>query len=86
MAYVIAAPCVADYSCLEVCPADCIRPGPDDPEFETAEQLHIDPANCIECDSCVSACPVGAVYDAPELPPQWSHYESVNADWFRTDA
>lgn len=85
MTYVIAAPCVADYSCLEACPADCIRPRPDDPGFDTAEQLYVDPQNCIECDACALACPVDAVYDAYDLPPKWQHYEQINADWFEAN-
>ena len=43
MAYVIAGNCIKDDVCIEVCPADCIHPTPGDPDFETAEQLYIDP-------------------------------------------
>ncbi|MCE5291159.1 MAG: 4Fe-4S binding protein [Nocardiaceae bacterium] len=82
MAYVIAPPCVADYSCVEVCPADCIEPRPDDPGFDTAEQLFIDPARCIDCEACVSACPVGAIYSESRLPEKWSEYVTINADHF----
>jgi ferredoxin len=83
MPYVIAAPCVADYSCLDVCPADCIRPRPDDPEFETTEQLYIDPASCIDCEACVPACPVAAIYEQSRLPKQWAEYMNINADFFK---
>ncbi|TSE01181.1 ferredoxin family protein [Skermania sp. ID1734] len=82
MPFVIAAPCVADYSCLEVCPADCIRPRPDDPEFDTTEQLYIDATSCIDCEACVPACPVQAVYATSRLPAKWAHYASINAEFF----
>lgn len=82
MTYVIAAPCVADYSCVEVCPADCIAPRPDDPGFDSAEQLYIDPKRCIDCEACVSACPVGAVFELTLLPTKWRAYADINADHF----
>ncbi|WP_332909966.1 ferredoxin family protein [Nocardia asteroides] len=82
MPYVIAAPCVADYSCLEVCPADCIRPRPDDPEFESVEQLYIDASSCIDCEACVPACPVDAIFESTRLPEKWASYRSVNAEYF----
>ena len=49
MPYVITAPCIADYSCLEICPVNCIGPAPEDAAFENAEQLYIDPQTCIDC-------------------------------------
>ena len=52
MTYVIAGSCIKDDSCIEVCPVDCIHPKPGDPDFETAEQLYIDPEICIDCDAC----------------------------------
>ena len=41
---------------------DCIHPKPGAPDFETAEQLYIDPEVCIDCDACVEACPVDAIF------------------------
>ena len=82
MPYVIAAPCVSDFSCVEVCPVDCIAPAPDDAAFDSAEQLYIDPALCIECGACVGACPVQAIFDAKDLPVQWASYAQVNAEYF----
>ena len=82
MTYVIAAPCVADYSCVEVCPVDCIAPRPDDSGFDDAEQLFIDPGSCIDCEACVSACPVGAVFEVGMLPPKYKHYADINAAHF----
>lgn len=85
MTFVIAAPCVADYSCLEICPVGCIHPAPDDPAFDRTEQLYIDPASCIDCAACVDACPVDAVFDAARLPDRWRHYVDVNRAYFEAD-
>jgi ferredoxin len=82
MAYVIAAPCVADYSCVEICPVNCISPRSSDVGFDTAEQMFIDPAVCINCRACVDVCPVLAIYDAGNLPAKWKHYEKINRDYF----
>jgi len=85
MPFVIAAPCVADYSCVEVCPVDCIHPTPDEPCFEQAEQMYINPAECIDCQACVEACPVDAIFDADRLPGRWQEYPQINADYFRSN-
>jgi ferredoxin len=80
--YVIAAPCIADYSCTQICPVDCISPGPQDSAFDTTEQLYINPATCISCGACKDVCPVEAIYESSELPAQWSHYQWVNREYF----
>jgi ferredoxin len=82
MSHVIAAPCIADYACVQICPVKCIGPGPDDPAFDDAEQLYINPALCIQCGACVEACPVGAIYDAASLPERWQHYAALNRDYY----
>ncbi|MGD9661732.1 MAG: ferredoxin family protein [Porticoccaceae bacterium] len=82
MAYVITAPCVADYSCVEICPVNCIAPSPDDADFDKAEQLYIDPHVCIDCGACVKVCPVLAIYEAGSLPDKWQHYAAINRDYF----
>lgn len=63
MAYVIGSACIGvkDASCTQVCPVDCIHPTPDEPGFEEADQLFIDPDSCIDCDACVPECPVEAI-------------------------
>lgn len=82
MPYVITAPCVADFSCQEVCPADCIHPLSGSQEFMEVEQLYIDPRKCINCRACVDVCPVQAIFEDTLLPPQWSHYAAINRDFF----
>ena len=82
MTYVITGSCVKDDSCIEVCPADCIHPTPGDPDFETAEQLYIDPATCIDCDACVEACPVDAIFAEFEIPGRHDYALDLNAEFF----
>ena len=61
MPHVVTQSCVGDGSCVFACPVNCIQPTPDDPAFELAEMLHIDPATCVDCGACVAACPVDAI-------------------------
>ena len=86
MTYVIIGSCVKDDACIEVCPVDCIHPRPEDPDFETAEQLYIDPEECIDCDACVEACPVDAIFAEDQLPGEWAHFAEINADRYRPAA
>lgn len=82
MAYVIAGSCVKDDVCVEVCPVDCIHPTRDEPDFESAEQLYIDPAECIDCDACVEVCPVDAIFAPTEVPEKWQYSIDFNAEFF----
>ena len=83
MPYVITAPCVADYSCVEICPVNCISPGPDEKGFNDAEQMYINPDECISCSACVEACPVLAIYESDCLPKKYQHYADINRDYFK---
>lgn len=79
MPYVIAAPCLADFSCVTACPVDCIKPASD---VDHIEQLYINPALCINCGACADVCPVEAIFDSGSLPEQWRHYAKINHDYF----
>ena len=94
MTYIIADPCfgTCDTACVEVCPVDCIH-GPDDKEGSGAEakeagfnptgkMLYIDPEECIMCGACEPECPVEAIFVDEDLPPEWAHFEKINADYF----
>ena len=85
MVYVIAEPCVGvkDQSCVEVCPVDCIHPHQDDPGFEAAPQLYINPDECIGCGACEPVCPVQAIFPDDAVPEAWKHFIAVNANYFR---
>ena len=80
--YVIVGSCIKDDSCIEVCPVDCIHPKPGARDFETVEQLYIDPAVCIDCDACVEACPVDAIFSDFEVPDKYEYALEVNAEFF----
>lgn len=84
MPHVIAEPCrgTKDTGCVEVCATDAIHPRPDEPGFEEAEQLYIDPDACIDCGMCVDECPAEAVFPEEELPEEWAHYVQVNAEYY----
>lgn len=82
MTYVITHGCCLDGSCIPVCPVQCIRPRPGDPDFSSTEQLYIDPETCIDCGACMDACPVDAIYSEWDLPGVLSEYLDVNGDYF----
>jgi ferredoxin len=82
MAYVIVGSCIKDDSCIEVCPVDCIHPKPGAFDFETAEQLYIDPEVCIDCDACVEACPIDAIFPDFDVPAKYAYAAGVNERFF----
>ena len=86
MAYVIAEPCIGekDNSCVEVCPVDCIHPTPDEPDYDAAEQLFIDPDECIDCDACKPECPVDAIFHEDEVPAAWEAFVALNREMAAT--
>jgi len=82
MAYVITPACTKDELCVEACPVDCIHPKKDEPQFETASQLYIDPAECIDCGACVPVCPASAIYALDDLPADQAASAAANAAYF----
>jgi ferredoxin len=76
VAYVIAEPCmdVKDTACVQECPVDCI--------YEGDRMLYINPGECIDCAACEPACPVEAIFYADDIPPEWSQFTGVNAEYF----
>ena len=61
MAYVITELCTRKGDCVEVCPVDCIVPGP---RVDANWPLfYIDPDACIDCAACQSECPFEAIFD-----------------------
>ncbi|MEU4657770.1 ferredoxin [Streptomyces sp. NPDC023723] len=80
MTYVIAQPCVdiKDRACVAECPVDCI--------YEGARTLYINPTECVDCHACEPVCPVEAIFPKDELPREWAHFASVNAEYFQPAA
>jgi len=85
MTFVITSGCCNDTSCIPVCPVQCIRPRPGDPDFSTTEQLYIDPATCIDCGACMDECPVSAIHTEWDLPEHLDDYLGINAAYFETN-
>jgi ferredoxin len=51
MSYVIVGTCIKDGACVDVCPVDCIHPGPGEADHDAADMLFIDPAVCVRCNA-----------------------------------
>jgi ferredoxin len=81
MPYMIVEPCIGSKhaSCAEVFPADCVHPTPDEPGFEEAEHLFIDPGECVDCNACAQVCPVEACLADSDVPVDWERYIAENA-------
>ncbi len=58
--------------CVEVCPVDCFREGPN--------FLVIDPDECIDCALCEPECPAEAIVADDDLPPDQEHFLALNAE------
>ncbi len=74
MTYVVSESCIkCKYTdCVEVCPVDCFREGPN--------FLVIDPDECIDCTLCVAECPVEAIYAEDDLPESMRQFIALNAE------
>ena len=83
MAYVITDTCTKDELCVDACPADCIHPKKDEPGFEEAPQLYVDPATCIDCGACVPVCPTNSMFALEDLPSEQASFAQVNAAHYR---
>lgn len=72
MPFVVTEACVkCKYTdCVEVCPVDCFREGPN--------MLVIEPDECIDCTLCVAECPVEAIMDAEEVPDSQREFIELN--------
>lgn len=80
MTYTITELCTRDGDCVEVCPVDCIVPGPKtDAKWPL---FYIDPDVCIDCGACVPVCPPEAIFPEFEVPADQAHMTEVNADYF----
>jgi ferredoxin len=74
MAYVVTDNCInCKYTdCVEVCPVDCFREGPN--------FLVIDPNECIDCALCVPECPVEAIYAEDDVPKSMKEFIALNRE------
>lgn len=56
--------------CVEVCPVDCFREGPN--------MLVIDPDECIDCALCEPECPVNAIVSEDDLQEKDAEFLTLN--------
>ncbi|MGB6975894.1 MAG: ferredoxin FdxA [Gammaproteobacteria bacterium] len=73
MTFVVTESCIrCKYTdCVEVCPVDCFREGPN--------MLVIDPDECIDCNLCVPECPVDAIFAEEDVPEKQKPFIELNA-------
>jgi ferredoxin len=73
MTFVVTESCIqCRYTdCVEVCPTDCFRQGPN--------FLVIDPDECIDCGVCAPECPVDAIVPAEEIAESQRPFVELNA-------
>lgn len=80
MPHVITRLCIRAGDCVEVCPVECIVPGPrgdaDWPYF------YIDPDSCIDCGACAAFCPVEAIFPEDEVPAEYAPDIGENVRFF----
>lgn len=62
--------------CVEVCPVDCFKEGPN--------MLVIDPGECIDCAVCIPECPVNAIYAEDDVPEDQRQFIALNAELAKT--
>src|SRR5476651_872506 len=58
--------------CVEVCPVDCFREGPN--------FLVIDPDECIDCALCEPECPANAIMSDSDVPEDQQAFIALNAE------
>ena len=77
MTHVVTEACIrCKYTdCVDVCPVDCFREGPN--------MLVIDPDECIDCAVCIPECPVNAIYAEEDTPADQIAFIKPNADLTR---
>ena len=80
MTHVVTEACIrSKYTdCVDVCPVDCFREGPN--------FLTIDPDECIDCAVCIPECPVGAIYAEEDTPADQQHMIKLNAELATAEA
>lgn len=74
MAFVVTENCIrCKYTdCVEVCPVDCFREGPN--------FLIIHPDECIDCALCEPECPASAIFSEDEVPEDQQSFIALNAE------
>jgi ferredoxin len=64
-------------------PTDRIHPKQDEPEFEAATPLFVDPAECIDCGAYIPACTSDSILVAADVPDGRKQFIETNAAYFK---
>ncbi|MGH6624160.1 MAG: ferredoxin FdxA [Burkholderiaceae bacterium] len=74
MTHVVTESCIkCKYTdCVDVCPVDCFREGPN--------MLSIEPDECIDCAVCIPECPVNAIYAEEDVPEDQREWIKLNVE------
>ena len=74
MAHVVCEACIncKRTDCVDVCPVDCFREGPN--------FLVIDPDECIDCAVCIPECPEAAIFAEEDVPEGQEEFIELNAE------
>ena len=74
MTHIVTEPCIrCKYTdCVDVCPVDCFREGPN--------MLVIDTDECIDCAVCIPECPVNAIYAEEDTPADLMNFIKLNVE------
>ena len=74
MTHVVTEACIrCKYTdCVDVCPVDCFREGPN--------FLTIDPDECIDCAVCIPECPVNAILPEEDVAQDQMKFIPINAE------
>ncbi|WP_205873247.1 ferredoxin [Mycobacterium camsae] len=77
MTHVIGKECldVAEKSCVQECPVDCI--------YEGARTMYINPEECVDCGACKPACRLDAIHWEGDLPDDELQFLADNAAFFQ---
>ncbi|MFV8315179.1 ferredoxin [Mycobacterium sp. 23] len=77
MTYVIGKECLdlAEKSCVQECPVDCI--------YEGDRTMYINPEECVDCGACKPACRVDAIHWEGDLPEDELQFLDENAAFFQ---
>src|SRR5258705_5882363 len=77
MTHVVVESCIkCKYTdCVDVCPVDCFREGPN--------MLAIEPDECIDCAVCIPECPVNAIYAEEDVPQDQLKFVKLNVELSR---
>jgi ferredoxin len=83
MTHIITSLCTRQGDCVEVCPVDCIVPGPKD-QSDWAAYFYIDPETCIDCGACIPVCPPEAIFPEEDVPAEYEADIRMNYDYFES--